>query len=168
MGSEGAGGADEVMQRLGQALESAGRGDRDEARVTLEALWAEVGAEGGEALHRMAIAHAMADVQDDPHEELAWDLLALRSATDVTDERVTRAGMLGPAAALYPSLHLNLGEDYRKVGDVERARRHAALGLQSAVHLDDDGYGGTVRAGLRRLSERLGLPSDPLSGAGPT
>ena len=158
MDSEGRTGVDDVMTRLGQALEAAAR-DQSGRRQDLEALWAEIGAEHGDPLHRMAIAHALADVQDNPREELTWDQLALQAAHDVSDQRVAQAGMPGPAAALYPSLHLNLAEDHRKLGDLEAARRHVTLGLQSAVHLQDDGYGHMIHAGLQRLADRLAAPS---------
>ncbi|MGQ0776481.1 MAG: hypothetical protein ACT4NY_18980 [Pseudonocardiales bacterium] len=59
----------------------------------------------------------MADVQDDGHEELVWDLRALQAAGSVTDERARQAGLGGPVSGFYPSLHLNLGEVYRKLGD---------------------------------------------------
>lgn len=52
----------------------------------------------------------MADVQDEMHEELLWDLRALAAADLLTDQRVARAGVAGSVAGLYPSLHLNLGE----------------------------------------------------------
>lgn len=151
-------GADDVMTRLGHAIEAAPRG-HSAARRDLETLWSEIGGEHGDALHRMAIAHALADVQDDPREELAWDQLALQAGHDVSDERLTQAGMPGPATALYPSLHLNLAEDHRKLGDLDAARRHLALGQQHAGHLHDDGYGRMIKAGLQRLAESLARAS---------
>ena len=45
-------------------------GERDAARRVLEALWEDIGGEDGDPLHRCAVAHAMADVQDDPADEL--------------------------------------------------------------------------------------------------
>ena len=84
-----------------------------------------------------AVAHHMADVQDDPREELTWDLRALEAAESVTDERAAAAGVNGPVAGFYPSLHLNLGEDYRKLGDCVEARRHLDLGRQAASFLGD-------------------------------
>jgi hypothetical protein len=97
----------------------------------------------------------MADVQDDPREELAWDLRALAAADSVTDERAAAAGAKGPVAAFYPSLHLNLGEDHRKLGDAAAARHHLELGRAAASALRDDGYGAMVRSGLDGLAQRL-------------
>lgn len=143
------------MARVGEAVAA---GDRDTTRARLEALWAEIGGGRGDALHQLAIAHAMADAQSDPREELAWDLLALQAADNVTDARVAGAGMPGPAAALYPSLHLNVGDDYRRLGDLDEAQRHASLGLQAAAGLGEDGYSQMIRAGLQRLNDRLAVP----------
>lgn len=70
----------------------------------------------------------MADVQEDVHGELAWDLQALEAADLVTDERAAQAGVTGSVAGFYPSLHLNLGECYRKLGDFDRTREHLQQG----------------------------------------
>jgi hypothetical protein len=61
-------------------------------------------------------------------------------------------------AAFYPSLHLNLGEDYRKLGDAAAARRHLELGLAAVDTLPDDDYGAMIRGGLHGLAQRLGDP----------
>ncbi|MBK3584812.1 hypothetical protein JHN49_14165, partial [Streptomyces sp. MBT57] len=67
---------DAVMTRIGQAVMLLHGGDREEARNRFGLLWAELGADG-DALHRCTLAHYMADTQDDPGDELAWDLRAL-------------------------------------------------------------------------------------------
>ncbi|MGH3916560.1 MAG: tetratricopeptide repeat protein, partial [Pseudonocardiaceae bacterium] len=63
----------------------------------------------------------------------------------------------GPVRGFYPSLQLNLGECYRKLGDLDRAREHLQLG-RAAVHaLEDDGYGRMIKKGLDSLADRLSL-----------
>ena len=62
--------------------------------------------------------------------------------------------MTRPVAGLYPSLHLNLGECYRKLGDLDRARDQLERG-QVAVGSGDDGFGQMIKGGLDRLGERL-------------
>jgi hypothetical protein len=146
--------SDQIMARIGQAIALGHQGDRATARAHFAETWAMIGAEG-DPLHRCALAHSMADVQDDVQAELAWDLRALAAADAVTDERVRQAGMVGTARALYPSLHLNLGEAYRKAGDPERARAHLDLGTAAAGHLGTDGYAEMIRTGLRGLAARL-------------
>ncbi len=145
---------DEMMTRIGHGIELSQRGDRDQARRLFADLWEQVEPQG-DAFHRCALAHSMADVQDDPHEELAWDLRALKAADLVSDERAAQAGVRSPVAVFYPSLHLNLGEVYRKLGDPQAARRHLDLGRAAAGALGQDGYSDMIRRGLQGLEQRL-------------
>ena len=96
-----------------------------------------------------------ADVQDDAAEELKWDLRALEAADSLTDERAAHAGVASPVAGFYPSLHLNLAECYRKLGDLQRAREHVRRGIAAVGTLGDDSYGRMIKGGLDRLAERL-------------
>lgn len=147
---------DEAMTRIGQGIELSQRGDRDAARRVFTDAWNDIGGESGDPLHRCALAHSMADVQNDLHEELLWDLRALAAAELVTDAQATEAGVTGPVAAFYPSLHLNLGECYRKLGDVDQACEHLERGQAAVAAVGNDGYGQMIRGGLGRLAERLG------------
>jgi hypothetical protein len=145
---------DAMSARVAEAMELGQTGRPDEARTLFSAIWADLGPDG-DPLHRVAVAHAMADLQDDPHEELAWDLRALEAVEGISDERAAAAGVTSPVAAFYPSLHLNLGEAYRKAGDPVRARAHLELGTVAAAQLGTDGYAGMIRTGLRALAARL-------------
>jgi hypothetical protein len=146
---------DTTMAELGRGMALSHAGERDAGRRVFEALWEDIGGEDGDPLHRCAIAHAMADVQDDPASELVWDLRALAAAEHISDLRAAEAGMTASVASLYPSLHLNLGECYRKLGQPEPAAEHLRRGLAAAGALPDDGYGRMVRGGLDRLAVRL-------------
>ena len=147
---------EDAMVRIGRGIELAQRGEREAARRVLAEIWQEIAADG-DPFHRCALAHTMADLQDDPQQELVWDLRALRAADRVTDARAAEAGVVGPVAGFYPSLHLNLGEVYRKLGDHTAARRHLELGLAAVDALDDDGYGSMIRRGLQGLAARLSI-----------
>jgi len=147
---------DTTMIRIGQGIELSQRGERDAARELFTEVWSDIGGEAaGDPLHRCALAHSMADVQDDEDEELLWDLRALAAADWLTDERVADAGVPSPVAGFYPSLHLNLGECYRKLGDLDRAREHLQRGREAVGSLGDDGYGRMIKGGLDRLADRL-------------
>ena len=150
--------ADQFTARLGQAITTGQEGRREEARAAFAAIWVDVDA-GGDPLQRCMTAHHAADVEDDPRDELAWDLRSLDAADSVTDAGAAAAGATGPVAAFYPSLHLNLGEDHRKLGDLAAARRHLDLGRQAAAALGDDAYGAMIKGGLAGLAERLSAPS---------
>ena len=145
---------DAVMGRIGQVVMLHHAGDREEARQRFLQLWAEIG-EDGDPLHRCTLAHYLADTQDDPSDELAWDLRALTAAEELSDDRL--AGQEGTLAvrALYPSLHLNLAADYVKLGRSDAARAHLRLARGAADALADDGYGDGVRAAIGRLELTL-------------
>ncbi len=105
---------DALLTRIGQVVMLHHGGDREEARERLLGLWAELG-EDGDPLHRCTLAHYLADTQDDPTDELAWDLRALSAADELTDGRhagdsgdpgdIADAGQEGAVAirAFYPS-----------------------------------------------------------------
>ncbi|MFJ8082708.1 hypothetical protein ACIQ6Y_19035 [Streptomyces sp. NPDC096205] len=145
---------DAVMTRIGQVVMLHHAGDREEARDRFLTLWAEIG-EDGDPLHRCTLAHYMADTQDDPDAELAWDLRALTAAEELTDDRLASHEGAPAVRALYPSLHLNLAADYVKLARPDAARTHLTRARLAAESLADDGYGDGVRAAIGRLELRL-------------
>ena len=146
---------DATMTEIGRGTELGQRGEREAARAVFAAVWQQIGGEAGDPLHRCALAHSMADVQEDMKEELVWDLRALAAADLIADSRVSQTGVTTPAAAFYPSLHLNLAECYRKLGELDAARDHLHRGQNAVGALPDDGYGEMIRTGLDRLAARL-------------
>ena len=146
----GAAGSDEALSRISAAV-ALGATDRDASRAGLTAIWAEV--EAGDPLHRCVLAHYLADLQDDVRDELRWDLRALAAADEVDDGAVAHEL---DVRALYPSLHLNLGDDYRRLGAAAQAREHLALARAAQHVLPDDGYGRMIRGGIADLARRLG------------
>ncbi|MGW7334224.1 hypothetical protein ACWGIU_37630 [Streptomyces sp. NPDC054840] len=168
---------DAVMTRIGQAVILLHAGDREEARNRLGEIWSEIGEEG-DSLHRCTLAHYMADAQDDPADELAWDLRALTAAAadvpgdgpdDGPGTGLPQGGRPAPwephpaMRVFYPSLHLSLAADYVKLQRPEAARIHLARARAATGALSDDGYGNGVRAAIARLERRLA--AEP--GAGP-
>jgi hypothetical protein len=97
----------------------------------------------------------MADVQEDARQELIWDQRALAAVDLITEERTAEAGVSIPVAGLYPSLHLNLSECYRKLGDLDRAREHLQAAQATIGALGDDEYGQLIRKGLEMVAEHL-------------
>ncbi|MFE4635654.1 hypothetical protein ACFRJ1_20075 [Streptomyces sp. NPDC056773] len=146
---------DAVMTRIGQAVILLHAGDREEARNRLGEIWSEIGTEG-DSLHRCTLAHYLADAQDDPAEELAWDLRALSAAhADGSGGSGDGAGPPVAVRVFYPSLHLSLAADYVKLRRPEAARIHLARARAATGALADDGYGNGVRAAIARLERRL-------------
>jgi hypothetical protein len=146
---------DVVLTRIGQAVMLHRAGDREEARNRLSQLWAEVGP-GGDAFHRCTLAHYIADTQDDPADELDWDLRALATAQEAKGERQRPARRTAPVmAALLPSLHLSLAADYAALGRHAEARTQLDRARETAAALADDEYGRGVRQAIERLAARV-------------
>ncbi|MFF5370414.1 hypothetical protein [Streptomyces sp. NPDC013187] len=147
---------DAVLTRIGQVVMLHHAGDREEARHRFLGLWAEIG-EHGDPLHRCTLAHYLADTQDDPADELAWDLRALTAAEEARGEALAATAV----AALSPSLHLNLADDYVRLGRGDAARTHLRWAREAATALTDDGYAEGVWAAIGRLESRLGEGGGP-------
>jgi tetratricopeptide (TPR) repeat protein len=142
------------MDRIGAAITLGRQGDRASARARLAQIWTEISV-GGDAFHRCVLAHYLADLYDEPREELAWDLRALEAAGSLTDERVQEHHASLRIRGFYPSLHLNLADVYRRLGEPAKAREHLEEAVRRVDALGDDAYGDGVRAALARLSDRL-------------
>ncbi|MFE0591697.1 tetratricopeptide repeat protein [Micromonospora echinospora] len=147
---------DETLARINQGVQlHHHHGQPEAARDVFAQIWDEIGGERGDPLHVCVLAHSMADVQDDVHQELLWDERALAAADLLTDDRVAQAGVPMSVAALYPSLHLNLGECYRKLGDLDRARECLQRAQAGIDALGDDEYAQLIKGGLDRLAQEL-------------
>jgi hypothetical protein len=146
---------DPTLVRIGEAVQLNHGGEREAARLLFARIWDEIGGERGDPLHRCTLAHAMADAQDDVREELVWDERALAAVELLTDERVAGAGVPLTVAGLRPSLHLNLSECHRKLGDLDRAREHLERARATIGALGDDDYGRLIRDGLEQVAAQL-------------
>ncbi|MDQ0365241.1 hypothetical protein [Catenuloplanes indicus] len=147
---------DPTMTRIGEAVAlHHGQGRRDEAREMFARVWADIGGERADPLHVCVLAHSMADVQDDVRQELLWDERALAAVAELTDDRLARAGVPLTVAGLYPSLHLNLADCHRRLGELGAARAHLDQARARIGALGDDDYGDLIRDGLARLTAQL-------------
>ncbi|MEV1329210.1 tetratricopeptide repeat protein [Micromonospora costi] len=154
---------DDTLARINQGVQlHHHQGQREAARDLFAQIWDEIGGERGDPLHVCVLAHSMADVQDDVHQELVWDQRALAAADLLTDDRVAQAGVPMSVAGLYPSLHLNLGECHRKLGDLDQARECLQRAQAGMGALGDDEYAQLIRSGLDRLAQQLA--SEPARG----
>ncbi|MFE6690903.1 hypothetical protein ACFVFQ_31075 [Streptomyces sp. NPDC057743] len=157
---------DGVLTRIGQAIMLHRAGDREEARNRLAALWQEIGPRG-DAFHRCALAHYMADTQDDPRDELDWDLRALEAAEGFVTERPARARPTGPAdgpgprqplaalRAFFPALHLNLAADYAGLDRPADARAQLRRARTSVRALAEGEYRRRLTEAIERLELRI-------------
>ena len=136
---------DPLMTHIGAAGELFRAGDVDGARAAFAQLWRAA----DDAYHRCVVAHFAADAEPDVEAELAWDRRALEAADEVGTRDV---------AAFYPSLHLSLADDHRRVGDDAQARHHLARAQEVLGVLGDDPYGQTVRGVAERLAALYDAP----------
>jgi len=145
---------DPMMRRIMAAIDKHQRGENDDARVMMSALWAEIG-ENGDALHRCTLAHYMADLQSDPHQSMAWNQRALSAAEEMSAERLAATFETLDLRSFFPSLHLNLAEDFRELGDKASAARHLDAARQALDPSIDSGLAAMIRGGIDRLQSRL-------------
>ena len=128
------------LEEITAAVELGRAGDREAARTQLTALWAAC----DDRQTRCAIAHYLADVQDETEDELSWDLRALENVDD--------DGWL-------PSLHLNLADDYRRLARTQLAEEHLSIARAHLSGLSEGGYGDLIRSGVENVAEALAAGS---------
>jgi hypothetical protein len=148
---------DLVMARILAAVARSQAGDAEGARTEFAAVWSDIGPDG-DPFHRCTLAHYAADVQDDLRAELAWDEVALEAAGQVSDARAKEHHESLAIEGFLPSLHLNLAEDHRRLGDAASARHHIEEARRRLSALPEDGYGAMIRAGVDRVAALLEGP----------
>ncbi|RRR98178.1 hypothetical protein [Glycomyces terrestris] len=125
-----------------------------EARRRLLAIWNAAGPDG-DPLVRCTLAHHLADLHPDPADALTWNRRALDAADALTDDHLDAHHPGLRAAGLYPSLHLNLAEDHRRLGAFTAAARHIEAARAHAPALADDPYGRLVRDAIERTAAAI-------------
>ncbi|MER6501895.1 hypothetical protein ABT218_21510 [Streptomyces sp. NPDC001455] len=145
---------DSTMEAIGQAVIEGRAGDIATARQKLLDIWSTIGATG-DPLHRCSLAHYMADLYEDPAQALAWDIRALDAADSLTDQRVQEHHTALQVAGFYPSLHLNLADNYRRLGSFEAATEHINAAHEHAPNLPQDAYGALLRTAIEQVGEAI-------------
>jgi hypothetical protein len=140
-----------VQERIRAAVRQRESGDLAGARASLGALLQL--AEASSAFDWLFFAHSYADVQVELTEELHWDLTALEALTGLTEGEAVAEGVPGGKAGLLPSLHLNLADVYRRLGDEAQAQHHYEEGAKHLDALDQEAYGLSIREAFRRFAE---------------
>ncbi|WP_336791327.1 hypothetical protein [Gordonia malaquae] len=160
---------DRTMAAMSDAVMRGRTGDVAGARTDLLAVWAATGS-GGDALHRCTLAHYLADLYTDPAQSLVWNVRALDAADALTDERVAEHADGVTVAGFYPSLHLNLADDFRRLGLFDAAREHLAAARAASPELGSDGYGRMIRQAIDEVGTAVdaGDTTPRASAPGPT
>src|ERR1700743_725641 len=100
-----------------------GEGNIAEAKALFQQAW-DTASDNFEAF---TAAHYLARNQDDPVDNLKWNLEALRLAVSIKDE--------GMRANYYPSLYLNVAKSYEDMGNIPEATSYYQQAAQSAENL---------------------------------
>ncbi|MEV0251306.1 hypothetical protein AB0H76_32265 [Nocardia sp. NPDC050712] len=146
--------ADPTMEAIMRAVTLGRAGDPQRARTELDDIWKGLGPQG-DPLHRCTLAHFLADLQDDAAQALAWDVRALDAADSLTNDRARQHHSTLDVAGFYPSLHLNLADNYRQLGSFEAARR-ALDAARACLHtLGQDGYGTMLRGAVEEIESAI-------------
>jgi hypothetical protein len=157
------------MEAIGQAITEGRTGNTLSARQKLLNLWSAIGVTG-DPLHRCSLAHYLADLYEDPAQALAWDVRALDAADAVTEQRVQEHHASLHIAGFYPSLHLNLADNYRRLGSFDAATEHINAAKEHAPNLRQDAYGAFLRSALDEVAEAISrrITTKRPSAPGPT
>lgn len=160
---------DPTMEAIGQAVTEGRTGNTLSARQKLLNLWSTIGVTG-DPLHRCSLAHYLADLYEDPAQALAWDVRALDAADAITEQRVQEHHASLHIAGFYPSLHLNLADNYRRLGSFDAATEHINAAKEHAPNLCQDAYGAFLRTALDEVAEAIarGDTTKRPSAPGPT
>ncbi|MFI7665483.1 hypothetical protein [Nocardia sp. NPDC049526] len=143
-----------TMAAITEAVELGRTGSPEVAREALLEIWAALGPQG-DPLHRCTLAHYLADLYDDAAQALCWDVRALDAADSLTDARLHRHDANLDVRGFYPSLHLNLADNYRRLGSFDAAQGEIDAARGCADALDDDGYGAMIRTAIDEVAEAI-------------
>lgn len=142
------------MEAITQAVAEGRSGDVASARDKLLDLWSTIGVTG-DPLHRCTLAHYLADLYEDPAQALAWDIRALDAADAITEERTQSHHPDLHIAGFYPSLHLNLADNYRRLHSFEAATTHITAAKTHSHHLPQDAYGTLLRTAIQEVATAI-------------
>lgn len=145
---------DTTMNAITEAVTLGRTGDIETARTRLLEIWSEIGT-AGDRLHRCALAHYLADLYDDPAQALAWNIRAFDAADTLSDDRVQQHHSSLQVAGFYPSLHLNLADDYRRLGSWDAATEQITAARAHLHVLPDDAYGAMIRTALDEVAAAI-------------
>ena len=150
---------DATMTEIIAAIALLQGGNRSAARRQFEAIWSRIESDPL-AFQECVLSHYMADAQDEIADELAWDLRALDAALRCTDADAQHYQQSLSIPSFMPSLHLNLADDYFKLGDFARSRSHLESARTFTGNLGDNGYGQMIHRGIERLAQKLELDDE--------
>ncbi|MFI9404182.1 hypothetical protein [Nocardia sp. NPDC052316] len=145
---------DDTMAAITQAVTLGHEGHPDAARASLLALWNSVGPQG-DPLHRCSLAHYLADLYDDAAEALTWDVRAMDAADALTNTRAKQYEPSLDVRGFYPSLHLNLADNYRRLSSFAAAQREVSAARATLHTLPETPYAVMIRTAVEEVEQAI-------------
>ncbi|MFI6045650.1 hypothetical protein ACIA8C_28755 [Nocardia sp. NPDC051321] len=145
---------DDTMDAITRAVTLGREGQPDTAREALRTLWDSFGPQG-DPLHRCTLAHYLADLYDDAAEALTWDIRALDAADSLTNARAQEYHSSLDVQGFYPSLHLNLADNYRRLSSFAAAQRELAAARATLHTLPETPYGTMIRTAVDEIEAAI-------------
>ncbi|MFB8274449.1 hypothetical protein [Nocardia colli] len=145
---------DDTMTAITRAVALGHEGRPDDARESLLALWNSFGPQG-DPLHRCTLAHYLADLHDDAAEALTWDIRALDAADSLTNARAQEFEPTLDVQGFYPSLHLNLADNYRRLSSFTAAQRELTAARAKLHTLPESPYRTMIRTAVDEIEAAI-------------
>lgn len=145
---------DPTMDAITDAVTLGREGAVTRARDELLAIWHTVGVLG-DPFHRCTLTHYLADLYADPAEALVWDVRALDAADALTDQRAQEHDASLRVAGFYPSLHLNIADNLRRLGAFDLAAGHIGKAEVRSGALPEGPYGDMIRTAVGGVSDAI-------------
>ncbi|MEP6845501.1 MAG: hypothetical protein ABI861_05835 [Panacibacter sp.] len=118
-------------------------GQTEQAKLLFQQAWDNASND----FEKFTVAHYLARNQQDPKDELKWNLEALNFAKALQDDSMK---------SHFPSLYLNVGKSYETIGDTFKAKENYQLAFQFSSYLSANGYGDLIKSGISAGLERTG------------
>jgi hypothetical protein len=134
------------------AVSLAVSGEHEQGRRELMSCWRRTSAT--DHAQRCVIAHYLADLHSELHEKVTWDERALSAYAQMGESELAVIG-IASVREFAPSLHLNLGDGYLRLGRISDAAAQLHAGLDAQDALPQTGYGELVSRGLAGLAKRV-------------
>jgi tetratricopeptide (TPR) repeat protein len=132
-----------VVELCVKGMNAEGEGNIGEARQLFQQAW-DIATNDFEAF---TAAHYLARNQEDPKDNLKWNLEALTRADAINDENTK---------GHYPSLYLNVAKSYETLGNSKEAAHHYQLAADSAQYLPAGKYADMIKSGISAGLKRVG------------
>lgn len=145
---------DPTMGAIGAAVALGREGNVESARRELLAIWQQIGVVG-DPFHRCTLAHNLADLYENPAESLVWDVRAFDAADALTDESVQQHHAGLHVAGFYPSLYLNLADNFRRLGAFQAAAEHINEAEKHTSALPEGSYGDIIRSAIHEVTQAI-------------